>query len=381
MVAIFIASLMTQSMNTISLVLQGVMETYTGTDVMTAQLIISVANLVALVAMLIVGKLVCFITKKLVLVAMMACLAIGGLLGYFCTPNLAMVFVACGFVGFGAGGLIPLSSALIGEYFEGTARAMVMGTQSIFVNGGGMLLNLAGGFLAAMYWKDLFFIYLPSIIIAIIILVLLPKGSLEKPEEKGERVPLFTPFLGVLMFQGFFNGLAMMTFMANITPFIFELGIGNEAQAGIVTMAFSGGAVVSGILIAVIMKGLKRYVFAVGLTLSAVALWLFFAVDNYVVFIVAGVLIGAGFTFHNTPYYTLAPANCDHSNMTMTMSLYTVAMQVGMILCPIIVTPLAASFSSSLSSCFLIGAIAVTIVAAIAYFTPQLLKKYKLTLD
>lgn len=380
MIAIFVASLLCQSVNAISLILQGVVNTYPETTVTQAQLIISVANLVGLASMLIVGKIVCFVTKKRVLIALMLCIAVGAVIGYCATPTLMMVFVACGVVGFGAGGLIPLTSALIGEHFDGATRATVMGTQSIFVNGGGMILQLAGGFVAAMFWKNLFLLYLASLVIAIACAVLLPKGSLEEAEDKSEKVKLFTPFLGVMMLQGFFVGLIMMVFMSNITFYVFELGIGNESQAGIVTMAFSGGAVLFGVLIAVIMKLLKRYIFAVGLVCSAVALWIFALTGNLVAFVVAGVLAGAGFTLHNTAYYSLAPANCNPAAMTMTISMYTIAMQMGMIVCPIIVTPAAALLGDSLSYCFLIGAACATVMAIVAFFTPRLLKGYQLTL-
>lgn len=380
MVAIFAASLMCQAVNAISLVLQGVVNSYPDTTITTAQLIISVANLVGLASMLVVGKAVRFVTKKTVLIVMMLCLAAGSVLGFFATPNLTMVFVACGVVGFAAGGLIPLTSALIGEHFEGKARATVMGAQSIFVNGGGMLMQLAGGFFAALYWKNLFLVYLPSLVIALVVLLLLPKGGLEKSEEASGKAKLFTPFLAIMMFQGFFVGLGMMVFMSNITFYVFELGLGDESQAGIVTMAFSGGAVLFGVAIAFMMKLFKRYIFAVGLTLTAVALWLFALSGSFAVFVGAGVLAGAGFTLHNTSYYSLAPANADPAAMTMTISLYTIAMQVGMILCPLVIAPLAGMLGGSLSSSFLVGAMAVTVVAVIAFFTPRVLKDCKLTL-
>lgn len=381
MVAIFAASMLVQSMNAISLTLQGIADTYDGTTVAAAQLIISVTNLVALVSMLIAGKVVCYITKKVVLLILILLIAVGALVAYFATPTLIMVYVACGIIGLGTGGLIPIVSALIGEYFDGAARATVMGVQGLFVNGGGMIIQLVGGFLAATYWKNLFLMFLASLAIALIVLILLPKGTVEAPEVKGEKVKIFTPFLGIMMFQGFFTGFCMMVFMSNITFYVFDLGIGNEAQAGLITMAFSGGAVVFGILIALIMKLFKKYIFAVGLTCGAVSLWLFALTGNFIVFVVAAILAGVSFTLHNTSYYSLAPANCNPAAMTMTMSLYTVAMQAGMIICPIIVTPLAAALGGSFSMSFMIGAVAVSVVAIIAYFTPRAMKNAKLTID
>lgn len=387
MIAIFAASLLSQSINTMSLLINGVMAAYPGTGVTQAQLIISVANLIALVGMLIVGKMANFMTKKSILLIFLCVMAIGGLMGYFCTPNLTMLYVACGVFGLGNGALFPLTSGLIAEHFEGGQRATVMGSQSIFVNGGGVLLNLAGGFVAAMFWKGVFLIYLASLVIAVIVLVLLPKGEVERAPENADEGPaekpkVFTKFVAVLMFQGLFIGMCFMTFMSNVTLDIVELGIGNEAQAGIVTMITSLGAVIGGVLIAFIMRACKRYIFAAAMTIGALALWVSAFAGSLPVLIVGAFLLGVAFTMHNTSYYTLAPSNASPATTTMTMSLYTVAMQAGTIICPIVITPLAtALLGPAVSNAFVLGAAITTVVAVITWFMPKVLSDYKLTLD
>lgn len=387
MVAIFAASLMCQSINTITLLVNGVMATYPGVGVTQAQLIISIANLVALVGMLVVGKMANFMTKKSILLIFLCIMAAGGLMGYFATPNLTMLYVACGVFGLGNGALFPLTSGLIAEHFEGAQRATVMGSQSIFVNGGGVILNLVGGFVAAVYWKSMFLVYLVSLVIALVVLVLLPKGEVERASEASgeggaEKPRVFTKFVGVMMFQGLFIGLAFMAVMSNVTLDIVELGLGNEAQAGIVTMTTSLGAVIGGVLIAFIMRACKRYVFAAAMTIAAIALWIFAFASTLPMLVAAAFLMGVAFTMHNTSYYTIAPANASPAATTMTMSLYTVAMQVGTIVCPMVVTPIAgALLGPAVAGAFVVGGAITTVVALVCWFTPRALKNYQLTLD
>lgn len=385
LVAIFAASLLVQTMNTFSLLIAGVMAAYPGTGVTQAQLIISIGNLIGMVGMLIAGKMVNATTKKNVLLLMMGLMVIGALLGYFATPSLTMLYVACAVFGCGNGGLIPLTSGLIAEHFAGSTRATVMGVQGIFVNGGGMIFQLVGGFAVAAYWKNLFLVFLATIVIMLIVVILLPKGTVEKEEQvEGQaavKPKVFTKFLVILMIQGFFIGLCFMTYMANITLDVIGLGIGDESIAGIINTIFSIGAIITGVCIALIMKGLKRYIFFGGMLAGAIGLWVCAFAGSMVTLAIGAFLVGAAFTMHNTSYYTIAPANASPSAMTMTMSLYTVAMQIGIVLCPMIITPLAATMGAGSSYAFLLGAIITTVVAVVAFITPRLMKDSKLTIQ
>jgi|GEM_PF-3292900 len=386
LVAIFAASLLVQSMNTFSLLIQGIMVAYPGTGATQAQLIISIGNLIGMVGMLFAGKMVNFTTKKVTILLMMGLMVIGALLGYYATPTLTMMYVACAVFGCGVGGLIPLTSGLIAEHFAGSTRATVMGVQGIFVNGGGMIFQLVGGFAVAAYWKNLFLVFLATVVIMLIVVILLPKGTVEKDTQSeadaaGAKTKVFTKFLVIMMIQGFFIGLCFMTFMANITLDVFALGIGDASTAGIINTILSAGAILAGICIALIMKTLKRYVFAVGMLFGAIGLWVCAFASSMALLAIGGFFIGAAFTMHNTSYYTIAPANANPAAMTMTMSLYTVAMQIGIVLCPMLITPLAGMIGAAVSNTFLLGAIITSVIAVVAFITPRLLSDSKLTLD
>jgi MFS family permease len=136
-----------------------------------------------------------------------------------------MIFVSAAIIGLGEGGILPLAVSLIAEHFEGGTQATALGFQGMFINIGGFFLNFVGGALAAHYFKDLFFLYFINLPLAVIILFLLPKGDIEKPQ-KGEKARIFTPYLFVFLVQAFFVGVCVMTVMANVAMYVFELRLG-----------------------------------------------------------------------------------------------------------------------------------------------------------
>ena len=379
MVTVFIASLFTQVMNSVSLILQGLSVAFPEASIVMIQMLMAVVSVASVVGMLLAGKLVSVVNKKMVLVGTMALLAASGLVGYLLTFDLTMVYVAGALSGIAGGALIPVAQGAIAEYFDGNKRATFMGLNGVFVNGGGVLANLVGGILASIFWKDLFFVHIAAVIVALVALFLMPVGGVEKVEQ-GDKAKVFTRYLAIMMLQGVFIGIAMMTMPSNLTFYVFELGIGNEVQSGLIQMAFAGGSVVIGIIIAPTMMFLRRYTFSVALILGAAGLWLFAQAGDTTVFIIAAVLIGLGFTVHNTSFYTLTPMNAHPAATTMTMSLYTVAMTVGMLFCSLLLTPIASAFGDTVSMRFVVAAVMVSVVAVFGLFDAKILKDYKLTL-
>ena len=378
-VAIYSASLLCQLANSLSLVTQGVVDTYPGVTLSSAQGVLSVSSLFILFGSLAAGKLANYTTKKNIVLICVLLDFVSGLLGYFCTFNLAMVYVAGCVAGFASGALLSAVLALIPEHFQGKQCALFMGLQSVAISVGAMLINGIGGAISAIYWKNIFLVYIVIVVINIIVALLMPKGKVEKPET-GEKVKVFTPFVGIMILFGFFVGVQLITLNANITMYVYELGIGNEAQSGLVTTAYAVGSLATGLGVTFLMKFFKKRVFAAALVCGAVGLWLLALVHSVAVFMLAGFLIGCCFNLHNVCYYTIAPMNAAPAAVTMSISLYTAGMTLGMVLGPFIVTPLGALLGDSISCCFVVGAILLTVMAVLELFLPRILHGYQLEL-
>ena len=382
LIGAYLASFMLQAMNVMSLMLHGLSVQYPDASPQQIQLLMTVLNLFAIFGMLIAGKCASFFTKKTILVALMVIMGIGGLIGYFST-NLTMVYVAAAIIGIADGSFIPMTAALIAEFLDGSKRATAMGIQGIFVNGGAVVLNFIGGFLAATFWKNLYYIYFAALPVAIILLLVLPNGGQKEVASPGEKAPVFTKFECSFLFTFFFNGLAFMTLLSNIAMWVFEAAIGNEVQAGIIQSCTTLGSVIMGaILIVPMMKLLKRYHWAVSLTLAAIGLWILSFANSLPLATVGGFLVGSCFSMHNTAFYSIAPSNTHPAKTSISMSLGTVSQNIGMMLSPILITPIAAVFAESIGTRFLVTAVLLTIAAVVAYVLPRtVMKDCILTLD
>ena len=118
------------------------------------------------------------------------------------------------------------------------------------------------------------------------------------------------------------------------------------------------------------------------LTLAAIGLWVLSFANSLPMAIVGGFLVGSCFSMHNTAFYSIAPCNTHPAKTSISMSLGTVSQNIGMMLSPILITPIAAVFAETIGTRFLVTAVLLTIAAAIAYVLPRTaMKDCILTLD
>lgn len=373
-IGIFILSLITQSMNALSLMLSGITAEYPGTDISSIQIIFTLITLASVAGTVAAGKLACMMTKKKVTAIFIVIMVCGGLFGRFFGNSIGMLYVASVIIGVSNGVLIPVSSALIAEHFEGDERAACVGLQSLFVSGGGMLLNMLAGFLAAAYWKNTYLVLLTAVPVLVFTLLLLPEGIVEKTE-KGEKAPVLNTFLVTLIAHSFIFGICWMTFYTNVTYYVFEIGAGNEAQAGTVTMLFSAGSIIVGLLLGKVMRLTKNYCFASGLLLSALGFWVFAVASGLPLLLAGAVLQGIGFGLFMPSGYTLIPNHVHPGAITMGIALFTAAMSLGGFVNPYIITNAAGIFGTAVSARFLTAAILQTVNGLVCIVTTRAVMK------
>ena len=77
-----------------------------------------------------------------------------------CAPalfdNYAGMLVCRAILGFGLGLMAPLGNALIVGNYKGQKQASLLGYGTLFMNGGGIILQMLGGALAEMNWQLVF---------------------------------------------------------------------------------------------------------------------------------------------------------------------------------------------------------------------------------
>lgn len=359
-IGILIFSLLLQSMNAIALVISGVAATYPDATTTSVQLVYTLITLMSVFGTLLAGKLAGIMTKKKIAMIFCSVLCLGGVFGYFFANSLIMLYVASIIIGIGNGVIFPISSGLIAEHFEGGERASVTGIQALFVSGGGFLINYVGGMLAASYWKNTYLLYLSAIPAIIVIMILLPEGNVEKAEQ-GEKVKLLTPFLIALTIQAFIFGICWMTLLANATYYIFDLGIGNESQASLLSMAMSVGSIIIGLLLRRVMALTKDYCFVAAFACATFSLWILSFGSNLTVLIIGCVMLGIGFGLFMPLGYTLIPNKVHPAAITMSIAVFTAAFSLGGFMNPYIITVGAALINDRVATRFVLAAILQTV--------------------
>lgn len=369
---IFIFSLITQSMNCMSLMLSGIAAEFTSASTTSIQLIFTMITLASVAGTILAGKLACITTKKKSVLMFMMLMVAGGVFGRLFGNSIGMLYIASIIIGLANGVLIPMGSSLIAEYFEGKERASVVGLQSLFVSGGAIILNMLAGMLAAAYWKNTYLVLLAAIPVMILVWILLPEGMIEKAEN-GEKVPVFNKFLVVMILHALVFGICWMTFYTNNTYYVFELGLGNETQAGYVTMIFSLGSVLMGLVLGKVMHLTGKYCFAAGLMVSALGFCCFAIASNLPMLFIGALLQGAGFGLFMPSGYTLIPNNMHPAAITMGISLFTAAMSLGGFINPYIITTIASAVSETVACRFGTAAVIQTANALICIITTNLI--------
>ena len=370
-IGIFIISIMLQSSSALSLAISGISQSFPNVPVESIQLVFTLTSLMALLGTLVAGKLAGVTTKKILIIFFSLLSFAGAMVGFFFPDSLEMLYASSVVIGLSVGILAPIATALIAELFQGGERASVNGLQSLFINGGAMMLNMLGGVLVSIAWHDVYLIYGLMVIVAIASVVLLPKGVVEKSPE-GEKAKVLTPFFASMLLQSLLLGIAWMTLMANASYSVMQLGL-DPGSAGILTAAQFAGGIVVGLLLRPIMQMTRKWCFVVANAVAAIALWILFFASNLPMLILGSLILGAGFGFFMPAGYTIIPSKAHPATITTSLSLFLGLFTVGGFINPYIITAGAQLLGSDLSFRFMLAAIVQTANIAVSLVA---MKKY-----
>ncbi len=217
----------------------------------TVMWVITLPSIVMVVFSLIYGWLVKFMAKRTLVLIAMACFLIGGVAPAFLN-NILLILVMRGVFGISIGFLMPLSSGLIADFYEGQDRAAMMGWQSAVVNFGALVFMFTGGLLAAIHWNYTFITYATGLIVAIWVLLKLPEPQAAcsvSAEKIKMPVQVYTQIVSVSLYNLLFFAL-----MTNISIMISGEGLGNASHAGTALTIFTVGGFIAGMIFGKTMR-------------------------------------------------------------------------------------------------------------------------------
>ena len=299
-IAIMSIALLGMGFGTITPAMQSIIQAYSDVPYTTIIYVSTLPTLTLLPASLITGA----IAGKKVKFKTLALL--GSLLFVLsgCAPavinsNITYVLISRAIFGISLGMIAPLANSIIFGLYEGEKRASLVGTGTLVMNLGGILLQMLGGTLAGIKWNYSFWGHALGIVSFIVILLFLPEPP--KPEEvneegnMGKKEKLNGKVWVISILFALINILNFPTMM-NMSTILVERNIGDATVAATVLSLFTVGGMLGGAIFGKVFKVTKRYVIAVGCGLMSVGVIFVVIGKSLIVMIIGTTLMGLGFS-------------------------------------------------------------------------------------
>ncbi|WP_054732903.1 MFS transporter [Secundilactobacillus similis] len=245
------------------------------------QMLTSIANLAALIAGLMVGRLVSgSMSRKKIVVTAVALICIGGLLPLAIHGSMGILIVFSAIIGFGQGMVTNMVQILITEELPEKNRQSAMGQNTTFTNIGAMVLITLGGVLAAKSWINNYWVFLIPVLVLIIVMICLPSQNIYANQAKDDadvdanvdngKIEL-NKYSWAITFLGFLSMLLYNVFSNNISMFVVSHKLGGSAQAGILSMIGLLGGLLAGLIVGKLAKILPKYTISISFLLMALS--------------------------------------------------------------------------------------------------------------
>jgi MFS family permease len=166
---------------------------FSGIDQTVIKLILTLPSLVVIPFSLLAGFLASRTTKKNILFVGLMFYILAGIGGGF-AQTITQLLIIRGFLGIGIGLIMPLSSTLIVDFFEGHERNKMMGLQATANQLGGMILLPLAGWLAFISWRYAFGVYGLGLITALFIWLWLPESPQPQAAQSHQQTKIKIPF-------------------------------------------------------------------------------------------------------------------------------------------------------------------------------------------
>lgn len=329
---VFIPSLFLLSINALVPVISDIAAAFPNVPSSTIQLVVSLPSIVAILSILLAGRLSFLIPKKIIVFFSLCCMLLGGVLPFFNNRTIWHLLGWGLLYGLGLGGISPLSTALIKEAYSPSEHGTVMGVQAAIAGAGGMLFSFLGSKLSVTHWNYAYLAYL-LVIPALLCVAVLPAN----PLKKGGKDPVLGTISSLLLFYvlgGFFLGAFTYAFHTNVSLFIRQSSLGDVGTAGSMTTLFSAAGILGGLLTGWCIKTCRSFTLALCMGVSAVGFVLLQRSASILGAGIAVCIIGLAFSLRMPSGYLQVTRITPEENSTMAITFFCCSVQAGNCLSP-----------------------------------------------
>lgn len=151
------------------------------------QMILTLPPLLIIPFSLLTGRLATLFPKKNILYTGLVIYVAAGVGGGLAN-TIPVLLIMRGLLGVGTGLIAPLSLTLIADFYEGEARADMMGKSSAVATFGGIVMPLLSGWLAVYNWRYAFGAYLVALLVFLLIFRYLPEPPKSENQPKKHKI-------------------------------------------------------------------------------------------------------------------------------------------------------------------------------------------------
>ncbi|WP_096200462.1 MFS transporter [Bacillus sp. FJAT-45350] len=332
----------------------------------TIKLILTLPSVMIIPFIFVSSKLTSRFSKKHILFAGMLFYLVGGLGGGF-VSSIELLLFCRAILGIGVGLMMPISTSLVADFFDGEERTTTMGQVSAANNLGGVALFLMSGVLAAISWRMAFSVYTLVIVAALIVFFFLPnkKPDFHSTSNPSAPLPKKLYAYGAAMFL---IVLAFYSIPANMALYIQQEGIGSSKNAGAVISVATAAGFFAGLLLGRVKRLLQTYFIAFQLMLMGLG-FLITAMTNNLVFIGVGVgFMGFGFGSILPIVFDQVSRQVPRTQTVQAMAIVTSMLFFGQFSSPIFLDGIGLLFSNdSIRFMYMFLSVGIFIVASIFF--------------
>ncbi len=363
-VAIFAASAMMASCNTLVPLLAKIRESFPEQSVSRVQMVFTLTSLVAVPTMLVSSALTRAFSKKALTAVSLLFMFVGGMIPVFVSETFWVLYVAAALIGIGMGILNVMSSALVSDHFKGLDKGRVMGVQSIALSCGSALMSwLSGEIAKAAHWSRAMLVFLIALPLLVVFLLFMPADSRTPIQPSGKAV--YNRRLIFFVILTLFWGLLYTSFQTNVAMFIEETGYGDTAFAGVVSAVFMVIGIPCGLLMGPMIKATKSRLLPLAILSAAAGMLCAAFAKGPVPIFVGSLLVGIAFGTYgpasNTAAATMVPAEAAAAGIALMKAVG----HFGRFFSPKVLNAVSELFGGGFRKVFLVGGVGLAILGAV----------------
>ena len=273
---------------------------FTNVDITTLQTALQSPNLispfVSLAVIFLTAKIKKGSPQKTIIISGLSMLIVSAVGMIFFHNEFWTIYLWGACIGLALGMFIPTTNSLLYDCFNDQERREITGLQTTFINGGGIIMSMLGGFLANIGWYGgylAFFLAIPVIVLSIRYIPGWKELRVHKKADNGEKMNFDINILYyaaiIFVFMSIYN--VASTNMSILI--IDELGIGTTAATGIISAVQLAGGTAAGLIFGKLSQRLKDNILVLGFIVLAAAFVVFSNTGSLIIIIIASFFAGS----------------------------------------------------------------------------------------